>query len=541
MYKMLIVDDNPHEWKGISEKIDWISTGIEIVGGCSNGKKALELIDELKPNIILTDIAMPVMDGIEMAKQLRISHPHIKIVFMSCHYEFDYAKSAIDLDIYGYVLKPFVAAELLSAIRKVIKIMDTESTVQQEKAQMIKQLERLTPLLQEQFLRELVFGLSHGEDDISEKLLFLNMGPVKDLTLRVLYLEVMDYETVISGMKVVDKYLISYSITRMLESLSSQNLRTYPLQISSGGFAVLLVHSGYDNSTDTLFIEQLVELKDLIEKTLNIRIAIGVSKTASSFQDAALLYQQSVNSIKARVYSDENRINLYEEIEKIQSIIFEETVNLQELFKEVKDIITLDNADTIKAFIDKYLTCNIASQSESYVKSFSFAVVNHLHIALLQMDESLDAVFNGSIAVWSKLSRFDSIKDIRQWIYNILLMTREYLCSKSAAGHGQIIKKIKDIIHEKYNENLTLTYIANAINFSPCHASNTFKSVTGKTIFDYVMEYRMERAKELLKDPYSKIYLVSEQVGYTNKSHFSMQFKKYTGLTPMEYKNSIIS
>ena len=234
--------------------------------------------------------------------------------------------------------------------------------------------------------------------------------------------------------------------------------------------------------------------------------------------------------------SENSPIVLFEEIACVNTEIFEQNVNLQEMLGEIKDILSLWTPEKILPFINKYLPESMV-HNENYIKSFSFSTINLIQVVLLEQNCTLNSVLGERGNVWDKMDKFDTIVDIRQWLYNVFKACIEHLVNSQSIGYTHIVEDIKKIIHERYNERLSVENIAYLVNFSPSHANNIFKSITGQTIFDYQTDYRMEKAKEFLNDPYTKVYLIAEMVGYTNKSHFSLQFKKHTGLTPMEFKN----
>ena len=179
MFKLFIVDDNKYERNGIKNSIDWEALGIEVVGVFANGAEALEQIETLQPDIVITDIAMPIMNGIEMSELIKKSYPHIKTIFISCHSDFEFARSAVDLGIYGYVLKPIISDELIKAINKLLNEYSIEDIQLKEKARMMKQLEDMLPLVQEQFLKELLLGNFQSKSDILNRIDFLKI-PILD-------------------------------------------------------------------------------------------------------------------------------------------------------------------------------------------------------------------------------------------------------------------------------------------------------------------------------------------------------------------------
>lgn len=538
MYKLLIVDDNPRERGYIREVIEQIQVAVTVVGSSANGKQALELIDQLKPDIVLSDIVMPVMNGIDMAKVIKEKYPAIKVIFMSCHNEFDFAKSAINLDIYDYILKPIVNEDLFNALNRVLNICNRENTQLQERQAMIEQLQKSLPVLQDQFLRDLLYGLHHDSKDICDRIQYLKLEIPTSFNLQVALLSVT--HRIPSESSIHDKYLSAYSVEKIIISFSGDTFKVYPLHVSASEYAIILFKNvNGRNVAEGSALDIILKIREEILLKQKVDVKIGISKDSNSMLDISLLYKQCLEAVHTKFYSEQNKVVLYEEIEEVKSNLFEDKVNLHTLFKEVKEMLSCGNESAISVLLDNYFSGNIIN-NENYVKSFTFSLVNAIQVVLMEQHESLNHVFGEKFSIWDKLNKFETIMDIRQWIYNILKSCMEYLQSSHSSGYDQIVQDIKKIIKNRYAERLTVDGIAELINFSPSHANNIFKEATQKTIFDYLTEYRMEKAKEMLKDPYSKIYLVAGNVGYINQSHFSLLFKKHTGLTPAEYKNKVV-
>ncbi len=542
MYKMFIVDDNPRHRRNAVNITNWESFGISIAGEYANGRLALDNVDVQRPDIILADVSMPVMDGIEMARRLKEKHPNIKVIFMSCHNEFEYVRSAIDLDAYGYILKPFKAEELIRVIKKVLNIYKVEDALQKEREEMAQYISQSLPLLQEQFLRELLYGICSANEDISKRWRFLKMELPQSYQVRVLvfHLNIDAAEQTRADMDY--KYLTSYTIKRIIEDMSL-SWRFYFLQTSSIEYSIIAIkdnvapESPEKESND--FWDAVVKLRETIKAKLNIDIIIGVSNTSDNISDIHILNQQALKALNTKIYTDGSQMILYQEIEDAQNAFFEEKVNLQDLFMEVKHLLSQGSTGDILKFVDKYLSEDSIFQSDNYIKSLSFSIVNAIQIILMENDESFDSIFNEKLIIWNKLDNFNTIKDVRNWLFNLLNTCRQYLANKDTQGYGPVVQKIKEYIHANYHNRITLEDFTRLTNYSGTHLTNVFREATGKTVFDYLIDYRMEKAKELLKSRSSKIYLVAEQVGYTNISHFCLQFKKHTGLSPTEFKNRL--
>lgn len=541
MYKMFVIDDNTWDREGIRDTFDWAGMGIEIAGIFPNGKLAFNKVNELRPDIILTDIAMPVMNGIELAKELKIIAPGIKVIFMSSYNEFDFARSAIDLDIYGYVLKPIIPEILTAAIGKVISTYASENLNKKEKEEMQKQLRDSLPLLQEQFLRDLAFGLCSDPAEIKDRLDFLKVPEIKDYDIQITSAVINNYEDLIHNMSADDKFSAAYLIKKILNSFSNSKTNIYSLQISERDFASIIFFDNCQvNNKKTDILDMIIAMKEEMYNRLDLNVTIGISNVSDNTVNIPDLYRQSIAAAKTRFYGEKVQVIHYREIEVARKGTSDKELDLHVLYIELNELVSYGDEKATWDFIGKYFSKENAVYSESYIKSLTFSIINTLQIVLIESDESFSNIFDESMLIWQKLDKFDTILNIRQWVYNILTTVKDYLNKKHISLNHQVVKDIKKFVKERYMDQLTINDIADSVYFSALHANNLFRNETGKTIFDYLTEFRIDMAKKLLKNPYSRIYSVAQNVGYTNKSHFCMIFKKFTGLTPTEYKNKAV-
>lgn len=539
MYRLVVVDDNPLDRNGILNTVDWEGMGIQVVASYSNGRQVIENVEKDNPHILLSDIAMPVMNGIEMVRILRNRGLDIKTIFMSCHDEFDFAKSAVNLDVESYVLKPIVAEELREAIEKVLDKRRSQELINNEKAEMLSFIQRSLPLFTDQFFRELVIGSLTEPEDIRQRGEFLKINPPADSLVQVAFLRLSGNSSTKGQGDIKNSYLDMCAVLKLFKEYAGEAIRIHTVQLALTDYVVVAILS--PNSTqnrESLLLECVVSVKDRLKEEYGLSAAIGLSlESDQGYGEVNVLFKQARLALESRFYSDEDRIVAYAEIADRELQPFEEQVNLQDLYSELKELLLEGNEGRVEAFIGKYLAAMDRGFSESYVKSFAFSVANILQILLIENHESFSNVFGDDIMIWSKLSQFNTIRDIRRWLFNIVNSVVGYLHSGSKGQYARMVEDIKTLVKKRYHEQLTVNDIAKALYLSLSHANNIFKKMEDKTIFDYLLECRMEAAMRLLRDPDSRVYAVSEQVGYSNKSHFCLVFKKTTGLSPMEYKN----
>ena len=546
MYRAIIVDDNPWDRKGVQELIDWNGIGVCIVGAYSNGKQALDKITDTNPHIVISDVAMPVINGIQLAQALKESYPEIKVVFMSGYNEFDFVKSAIDLDIYGYVLKPVAKEDLECVLGKILNEYMIEDFRQKERERMTRQLMEFLPLVQEQFFREILFGSFHDRDDIISRMKFLQINLSTYSSICVMNIIINNNnnnnnnKTITENINIAEKYRVPYTVKEAISMFNVNERRLFSVRISEKEYAAIIF---FDKSAEEAIgykdaiLDIAIGIHEEINNKLNIyTTTIGISEATGELSEISKLYHQSVAAVSAEFYSEGSPIVFYSDVAKLQYNSLEGKVNMETLYKEVKQVVSCGRERDIEEFLDKYLGHRNVLKSESYVKSLSFSIINALQIALIEAEKSFQDIFEDEL-IWKKLNNFNTILDVKQWIFNIFKALQYTLNSKNNIRDGKIAEDIKKFIKSRYNEEITLDEIAESVYLSAKQANYIFKRETGKTIFDYLIEYRVEMAKALLKDPYCKIYEIAESVGYKNKSHFCLLFKKFTGLSPMEYRN----
>jgi two-component system, response regulator YesN len=537
MYTMLVVDDNPADRRGVCSLFDWNELGIQIVGACPNGQRALEAINDKKVDIVLTDIAMPVMNGIELAESLKASHPDIKIVFMSCYSDFDYARSAMDLDIYGYVLKPIIPDELLKVVRKLLDEYRDEAKRHTEKETMVRQLNEMLPMVQEQFLKEWLLGNCFDPEEIQKRMEFLQLGIGSYGSIHVISLVIDDYEKQTNHLSVEDKYYVSYTMRNVIASLGTSEMIVLPVQFSGRDYSFIVFikpDTGGNGCPDIM--DLAVGVHTAVLSGLKLSTTIGISKMSRDITQAHELYRQSIDAVNTQFYGGSNPLIRYELIESGRYTTLDQTVNLEELYHVIKELVTTGDESADEEFINRYLSQDRGILPESYVKSLTYSIVNMIAVAMMESGYSFADVFGSDMVIWEKLGKFKTIVNIRQWLLNLFKALREYFNERNQSRTSKLVDAVRQIIRDRYHEQISVEDISKALFLSQSYANSIIKKETGKSIFDHLLEYRLEMAKKLLMDPESKVSVISENVGYENKSYFSLMFKKYVGLSPTEYK-----
>jgi two-component system response regulator YesN len=535
MFTMLVVDDNTADRKGIKGLIDWGSLGIEITGVAANGLEGYHKALDLMPDFVLTDVSMPVMDGIDMTRKLKKQFPRTKVIFMSCFDEFDYVKNAMDLEVCSYVLKPIKLDELIEAAKKMVNLLQEEMDRLKNEEEMKKQLQKSIPLLQEQFIRDLLYGKLTEEKDIKERMRYLGIE-FSSNEYTVVFIQIDNYEREYQNLPADRKYFLMHQVNQIIEDVLFNHRTGYTINQQQHSLAILIFTNPKSlvNAEESLnqVIESLQLCKHQINKQLGVKVTVGIGHFSQRLSEISRVFESAEHAVKSRFFSEGNRLILASEVHEPNA---QARYDLNTLKKEISEAMEAD-LKGVQAFIDKYLGTG-ERYAEGYVKSLAVAITSTLQVILSERGESFKSVFGEDGLIWDDLYKLETISDIKSWLIHVLEEKGQILKQKDNVRYEKIVEDVKKTIRQNYAKIENVNQITDPIYLSAGYANHIFKQHTGKTIFDYLVEVRMETAKKLLCDPYCRVYEVAEKLGYKSTTYFSTTFKDFTGISPKEYRD----
>lgn len=532
MFTILIVDDSLSDQAGIKGLIDWDLLGVKVAGQAMDGLEGYRQALELKPDFILTDVAMPVMDGIKMTQKVKADLPQTKFIFMSCFDDFEYLKGAIDLEVYGYILKPIDLLELTNAIEKVKKLKQAELEKEHNNEELKKQIQKSMPILQEQFFRDLLYGKLEDENDIRSQMKYLGID-FDDKFYSVLFMQIDNYDLLYPDITTEKRHLMIYSVQKCVEETIIHEIPGYVTNQQYNSLAIILLMpvTSEENALN-LIIDSVNKCKEKVNNELSLNITIGVSEFSAGFKFLPKMFQAAEYAVKSKFFSRGNRIIMAAEVKAPDSDF---QYNIIEIKRKIEFIMENGEEKDVASFIDNYYNIEMC-YSEIYIKSLTYSIINSIQTILIERNESYGNIFGSDMVVWDKLLRFETILDIKQWVLDIISTVSKYLNKEENGRYQKVVEDIKSIIDEKYARIENVGQIINPLYISASHANFIFKQQTGQTIFDYLFAKRMEEAKRMLLDPYIRIYEIAERTGYKTNSYFASVFKEYTGLTPKQFR-----
>jgi two-component system, response regulator YesN len=519
-YKAFFVEDEIVTREGIRDNVDWRGNGFEFCGEASDGEIALPLINSIQPDLLITDIKMPFMDGLELCKIVRERMPWVKIVILSGHDEFEYAQKAINMGVTEYLLKPVTAQDLHYVLHRIAAQIDRERREQEHLEKLKSQVEENRAALRERLLLNLAMGTLSSAEAI-EKGHLLGLDLVAGCYLVVVVR--IDLRTAADSFDYHEFQRVQQALAEPLEH------HLDVLLIKKDVEELVLIMMG---STPEDLHERKGLLLQVIQhqaKTAGCGVAIGCGAAKHRITD---IYQSFVEALmEAQNVGNRDTTPLNNSIGKAELL----KIN--------------------KSAVESYLRCGVKEDFPDFFDSFigplceaalkSYMVKNYIVMDITLAAAKFVADLGGNVdqvvpsfdAMETTLAAIETVQQFREQVHEILLGALIYRDSRANGQHRLMLQQVHDYIDQHYMDaNLSLNEVAGQVNLSPSHFSTVFSQETGQTFKEYLTEVRIKRAKELLRSTALKSSEISYQIGYSDPHYFSYVFRKHTGLSPKEYR-----
>jgi two-component system response regulator YesN len=503
MYKVMIVDDEPFISEGLSDAVDWSAFGLEIVGIAENGEEALELLHEVQTDILITDISMPVMNGLELIRRARSFLPHMKVIILSGYNEFDYLKEGMRLGIENYLLKPIRFEELEATLTGTIDKLNAGKPEQ-----------------------------AFGKDEIG---ILRDNVMYRWVTGRIAHPELSE-RTAILGIDLTKPYA-AIAIVRSSHDLKEAYEAVAGLLEGAGEF---ILFRDAEGDTVIVFCMDDAELeKGIAITTLShavkvmesrsspIRVAIG---SVLSMAEAGKSYEQARKAQQFFLVMPDRHFVDYDKLPSAASMAF--PAELLDWEAYAKWIVAKNKAELLGR-IGRDFAVIRAAEGLNPERTRSAAV--ELIIRMKMEADKLNRA-DSTEAYKEALSRVMAaadLEDVEEAIKEVSLISID---SFSGEDISPIIKQVRRYIQEHYAEALTLKSLGLQYHIHPNYLGQLFHKQTGDTFADYINKFRIDKAKALLTDSSLKVNEIAKQVGYWEIGYFYKQFKKHVGIVPGDYK-----
>lgn len=525
MYKVFLVDDEPIVLEGIRTKLEWEKNGFIFAGEATDGEIALSMIHEIKPDIVITDIKMPFMDGLQLSAEIKKLIPWIKIIILSGHDEFEYAKKAISIGVEDYLLKPFTFEEVLQSLLKVSAHIDVEKKQLSDISKMKEELKSTEQIIKKDFLNNLL----HGSENLSD---IVNKSQELKIDLISRYYKVLVSEIVSKS----DNTVNQQEAISLLNSYSSTWEQTISYFHHSNRL-ICIVKNGLEEELEDNVYQIAKSIEYIGTQNPDCKITTAIGKTVDHLSELPASYEDAKKILDASNYKNENRILSAEDLSQNNNGILE----LKDSDPLVNRLKYASKQD-ISSIIEETMTL-IHNNKDQFQVISSYLMVDII-FDISKLVESLGGSLKDIKPEFLQKSFVDyAVQDennFNQKLVELLDFAIEYRDSKISGKYGDVILKAKKYIDEHFtDQNITLTTVAEEVCLSPNHFSTIFSQECKTTFIEYLTDVRIENAKKLLLTTEMKGYDIAYECGFSDPHYFSYIFKKNTGLSPREYKSNI--
>ncbi len=529
-YSVLLVDDEEEVFEVIRKKLDWESMGFLVAGYARNGIEALEMAEELQVDVVMTDIKMPYMDGLTLCKKLKELYPTMKVIIFSGFDEFEYAKEAIKIEAEEYILKPINANELKEVFERIRINLDRELDEKRNIDKLREYYMESLPVLQENFYTSLIEGRITGSEieEHAKNYQIEFTGPYYVVT--VLHISTTDPVSEDN----INPVLLAMSVEKLAKEQLSEK---WDSRVVTYLGDIIVITQLPNEESITRFTDRMDRICKMAKRVCKARVTAGIGHICSKPEQLPISYQGAQNAISYRVlYGTVRAINIAETDPRENADIPWEESYIREIIKRIKMGEAQPLQEAVNKFTEQIAGCRMSLQKyrilimELITEIFKLGANNQIN---------LEEVFGENRDVYTQAMQLESPEALGGWLMdNCIKMQKQILNERRDTTKSFVTKAIEYVKEYYADQNLSIETVCSYLNVSSAYFSTVFKKETGKTFINYLTDYRMEEAENLLLTENEKTYIIAQKVGYSDPNYFSYAFKKQFGMSPSKYKTS---
>ena len=531
--KVFLVEDEMVIRNGIVKSINWEKEGYRLVGEASDGELAYPMILKEKPDILLTDIKMPFMDGLELSRLVKQELPDTKILIFSGYDEFEYAKEAIRIGVTEYLLKPVSSEQLLEVMRRISKQIEQD----REEREILRQYQED---MKENVERERQNFFSHvirGEVSIGEA---VKNGKKYGMDLSAGFYSIILFKIFSTPEEnIVSEHI--WKICEKIETKVDEIPYAYYFQRGIDGWVFLLTAESKEQMEERQ--KNLCDcLAEIMKNERKVEYFGGIGKPVErirnlgqSFRDAERIFAERFTRQSNQFLSGFEKMDVYKDDE----FQIKDLGDVGKSREMIEKFLNNGTKEELEEFMDTYFILMKEDKLQSTL--MRQYIIMDIYIVIMSFCEKIDAVNHDyqqeTEKLKSTIQNMNSVSEIRLYITYMLNQAIELRDSISKKRYADIIKAAEKMISEHYmSEEISLNSVADSVGMSPSYFSSVFSKESGKTFVEFLTETRMEKAKELLMCSALKTSEIGYEVGYKDPHYFSYIFKKTQGCSPKDYR-----
>lgn len=532
-YKVLVVDDKPLICRALSQTIHWEKLNCEVIGTAENGIEAKEKIDQLKPQIIITDIKMPGMDGLELTAYVRQYLPDTEIIMITGYQEFEYAKKALQLGVFDLVLKPLdnrkieeILSKVAAKLQEKAREKEFQRKIMEENKVVKDQLKTSLKVVRGKFLSDLISGRRIITEVTQDEIIRLR-------------LDNFSYGLLAGRARVAESEKRAAIFRYLSEKISAAEEKdmTAEMQIGTDWLLVLPLPPSVSSRTYQFHVKNVVldMQKGLRERWgEEYRMCFAVSQLAADVRKIRSIYEQVLDLLNTAFFSADKDILFVSDYRLVSKetpfTIMSDLEHFYQVLESSSEEETRGEADRI---IKKIMESSEGDVFKIKCLLGEICITVRRHYKTTAPPEKLPDVNR----VMDEINKLMDAKQAKEYLQHFLAEIKKEI----SAGHTQknpLAADAMDYVKSHYNQNITLSSLADYLNTNASYLSRLLKKETGRNFVDILTSVRVEAAKRLLDQPGSKVAEVGEKVGYSEYAYFYQVFKKTEGISPSDYKRN---
>jgi two-component system, response regulator YesN len=535
MYKLLVVDDEFNIRDGIINAVQWDRIGVEVVGEALDGQDALEKVELLSPDIVITDVYMDNMDGLELSDALHQKYPFIKVIILSGYDDFEFVKRALELKVFRYIIKPVFPKELIGIISDLIEEIEKEQKFMAKIQLMELEISNNKLLLIERFLFDIINGNIQDKEEMHIRMNFLDIN-FQSKYYSCIQVTIPEYSNTMKDSDMKKLHSLMFSIREIFYNTMDE----YEIWSLIGEYGKLTLLAGYNSPNEDEYscqaIKKLEQAIDNVEKLIGISIFITVGGIYSNLMDLSKSFREITIAQEYNTITCKSNIIHIKDIPSSNGALYIYPIEKENmLLSSLTDLNEEMSAAIIKSLFDDM-------EQQGYTKDRMridiMGLLGMISRKVINMGVDMYQLYNKALLnPFIAFERYHTREQIENWIKNLIMKTIYEIKTRKASDVKSVIKKANEFLNESYvHPDLSLAAISDHVFLNPSYFSRLYKKETGESYVEALTKIRLNMAKTLLIESNKKILDISESVGYSDSRYFCTIFKKYFGYTPIEFR-----
>ncbi|MDF2590537.1 MAG: response regulator receiver protein [Clostridia bacterium] len=519
----MIVDDERPARELLKMTLDWQSIGFDIVCEASDGEEALKLYKLFRPDLIITDIQMPIMDGLELIQEIRKLDSYQKFIILSCHENFSYAKKALKLGVLDYLIKDALNKDDLYTVLHSISFSQSETVPMVSIPQ--------------------TMAKDQGKNNTLNSILTDENTVIESTEIFKEYITKTNYDYFCCIIKPEERDFFSSDLLNEVQNHISSVLGCHYggtiCHIKNNLFAVLsylpVSASEFDMMNKRFEIVKCIRL--VFEQIIGSQVSIGISQNSKDLLQIRRVFTQAKQALSYRTFLGTGKILYYDALQNNSRIIQADLLNKR--IVSIKSALKDKNLPILKHEISHLYKKELQGMLQyNYLQHINSILFGLLTTSCQEETIDFKTIFDTDTIALTILDKLETLDDMCAWFIIKFTALVSAIEQKECTFYSLRIRRIINYIHKNYNKDISLDNIADEFDIHKVYLARIFKEEAGQSVNEYIRNLRIERAKELLRNTNDRINEIVYKIGFNNPQSFYMLFKKYVGVNPNEFRDN---